>query len=122
MIEHELNNPRPGTTRTNTFTHDGVKYDLDIVRKEVRHLPRKLYPVRDLRWLLDECPWTEEDQKRYAYLGRPVFVVRWFDPIHSTTRITVVDGFHRLHRAVRVGLEHLPGIEVPDHVMDKARI
>lgn len=116
-MEHELNNPlSENTIRTNLFTHDDELYDLDIVRKEVRNLPRVLINVDRLKWLLDECEWSIEDAKRYAYLGRPVFVVNWQD------KIVVVDGYHRLHRAVRLGLQRLPAIYIPDWVMDKAKI
>lgn len=112
---HELNNPSQGI-RVNTFTHDDIDYDLDIVRKSVRNLPQVLVKVEDMKWLLDECDWSTEDAKRYAYLGRPVFVLMW------QGKVCVVDGYHRLHRAVRKGLERLPAIWVPDEVMNKARI
>lgn len=114
-VEHELNNPKD-KVRVNTFTHDDEEYDLDYVRKAVRNLPRVLVKVADLKWLLDECEWSTEDAKRYAYLGRPIFVVRWQD------KLCTVDGYHRLHRAVRTGLDHLPAIFVPDEVMLKARL
>lgn len=115
-IQLELNNPKPGVIRVNTFTHDDVEYDLDYVRKAVKNLPRVLVKVSDCKWLLDECKWTTEDSKRYAYLGRPVFIVRWQD------KICIVDGYHRLHRAVRTGLKHLPAIWVPEDVMSKAKL
>lgn len=114
-MEHELNNPKKGT-RSNTFTHDDVEYDLDIIRNKVKNLPRTLVKVDDMKWLLDECEWTTSDAKRYAYLGRPVFIVKWQD------KTCVVDGYHRLHRAVRKKLTHLPAIWVPDETMNKARI
>lgn len=114
-MKHELNNPRT-EVRTNTFTHDDIEYDLDIVRKEAKNLPVNLVKVEDIKWLLDECNWTTEDAKRYAYLGRPVFVVKWQD------KLCVVDGYHRLHRAVRKDLKHLPAIFITDHIMDKARL
>lgn len=114
-MTHELNNPRSGI-RSNTFTHDGVEYDLDIVRKEVKNLPRVLVKVSDMEWLLDECEWSSEDAKRHAYLGRPVFVVMWQD------KVCCVDGYHRLHRAARKGLERLPAIWVPDETMKRARL
>lgn len=114
-MEAELNNPSRAI-RTNTFTHDGVEYDLDIVRKEVRNLPQQLVKVSAMKWLLDECEWSTEDAKRHAYLGRPLFVVMW------QGKICVVDGYHRLHRAVRKGLERMPVIWVPDWVMDKGRL
>lgn len=114
-MKHELNNPSK-EIRTNTFTHDDQEYDLDYVRKAARNLPRTLAKVEDLKWLLEECDWTTEDSKRYAYLGRPVFIVKWED------KLVVVDGYHRLHRAVRKGLEHLPAIYITDEIMKKARL
>lgn len=114
-MKHELNNPSE-EIRTNTFTHDDQEYNLDYVRKASRNLPRTLVKVKDLEWLLEECEWTTEDSKRYAYLGRPVFIVKWED------KLVVVDGYHRLHRAVRKGLEHLPAIYITDEIMEKAKL
>lgn len=100
-----------------TVTHDGVPYDLNIIRKGVRYLPRTLFNVSDLEWLLEECEWTEEDEKRIPIINmrRPIFVVWW------QGKLCNIDGYHRLKNAVRLGLKHLPGIMVPDEVMDQAR-
>lgn len=102
--------------RTNTFTHDDQLYDLDIVHREVIGLPRQLFKVSDLIWLIEECDWTEDDQKRHPNMSKPIFVVKWQD------KICCVDGYHRIVKAHRKGIERLAGIWVPDHVMEKARL
>lgn len=100
-----------------TITHDGIPYDLNIIRKGVRHLPRQLFNVSDLVWLLAECPWTEEDEKRIPIINmrRPIFVVWW------QGKLCNIDGYHRLKNAERLGMKYLPGIMVPDEVMEKAK-
>lgn len=100
-----------------TVTHDGTPYDLNEIRKGVRHLPRQLFAVADMEWLLDECPWTEEDEQRIAIINmrRPIFVVWW------QNKLCNIDGYHRLKNAQRLGMKYLTGIMVPDEVMNKAR-
>jgi hypothetical protein len=100
-----------------TVTHDGVPYDLGIIRKGICFAPRVLFEVDSLKWLLDECPWSEEDEARIPIINmrRPIFVVWWQD------KQCCIDGYHRLTNAVRLGLKHLPGVWVPDKVMLEAR-
>lgn len=100
-----------------TVTHDGIPYDLNIIRKEIRHFPRQLFAVADMEWLLAECEWTEEDEKRISIINmkRPIFVVWW------KGKLCNIDGYHRLKNAVRLGLKYLPGILVPPEVLEKAR-
>lgn len=100
-----------------TVTHDGVSYDLNVIRKGVRYLPRQLFSVSDMAWLLEECPWTEEDEKRIAIINmrRPIFVVWW------QGKLCNIDGYHRLKNAERIGMKYLPGIMVPDEVMNQAK-
>lgn len=100
-----------------TVTHDGVPYDLNKIREGVRYLPRQLFAVADMEWLLDECPWTEEDEQRIPIINmrRPIFVVWW------EGKLCNIDGYHRLKNAQRLGMKYLPGIMVPDGVMNKAK-
>ena len=100
-----------------TVTHDGIPYDLNKIRKEIYFFPRRLFEVADLKWLLDECPWTEEDEKRLDIINmkRPIFVIPWQD------KLCCIDGFHRLTKAVRLGLKYLPGIMVTEEVMNNSR-
>lgn len=100
-----------------TVTHDGISYDLNIIRKGARYLPRQLFAVSDMEWLLNECPWTEEDEKRIPIINmrRPIFVVWW------EGKLCNIDGYHRLKNAQRLGMKYLPGIMIPDEVMNKAR-
>lgn len=104
------------------FNHDNVSYDLKLVRRLVRNLPRVLFSVEELKWLLPHCEWTEEDEKRKVYIRRPIFCVNWIDPEDRINKIVVVDGLHRLKRAVDLKMEFLPGIWVPEEVMAAAKI
>lgn len=100
-----------------TITHDGIAYDLNKIRKEIYYFPRKLFKVDDMKWILDECPWTEEDEKRLSIINmkRPIFVCEW------QGKLCNIDGFHRLTQAVRWGLEYLPGIFVSQEVLERCR-
>jgi hypothetical protein len=99
-------------------THDDVRYDLNKMRAGIRFAPRVLFNVDDLKWLLDECPWTDEDEARIPIVNmrRPIFVVMW------EGKQCCVDGFHRIARAVREGKKYLPGIWVPNEVMERAKL
>src|SRR6266852_3908561 len=92
------------------FTHDGKAYYLPTVRKGVQNLPRQLFKVEDLDWLIPECGWTEEDEKRYPNFNRPIFVVMW------KGKKCCIDGYHRIYKAKRKGIKHLVGIWVPDNI------
>jgi hypothetical protein len=100
---------------TDTVTHDSVPYDLNKIRKEIYYFPRKLFEVEDLKWLLDEVPWTREDEKRLSIINmkRPIFVTPW------EGKLCCIDGFHRLTLAVRLKMKYLPGIMVPEEVLIK---
>lgn len=102
--------------RTNTFTHDGVEYDLDRVLHETRELPTYPFKLSELKWLIDECEPDPDHAKRYPNMSRPILVVMW------EGRICCIDGYHRICNALEMGWEELRGRWVPKHVMDKALI
>lgn len=101
---------------SDTVTHDNVEYSVPAIRKGVQNLPRQLFRIDELDWLIDECGWTEEDEKRYPNFGRPIFVVMW------QGKKCCVDGYHRIYKGKRKGKTHLVGVWVPDHVMEEARM
>jgi hypothetical protein len=78
------------------FSSEGTNYDLNKIfrishKKEVKNVP-----VEDLKWILQFVPDENSDQDRTAKadLNAPVIVVRQKD------RSVVVDGVHRLRKAV----------------------
>lgn len=96
-----------------SVTHDGIRYDLNKIRKAIYYFPRQLFKVSDMEWLLDECPWTEEDEKRLSIINprRPIFVTRW------QGKLCNIDGYHRLKLAHRQGKKWMVGIMVSEEVL-----
>lgn len=89
-----------------TFTHDGKEYELNPILAKAEKLPVKSLPVSLLKWVTQ---YGEADPKRVAKadLNVPVLVVIW------QGKYTVIDGFHRLTRAIQEGLHQIPAKLVP---------
>lgn len=102
--------------RTNTFTHDGIEYDLDIVWHATRELPSYPFKLSELKWLVDECIEDPDHARRYPNMSKPILVVMW------NGRICCIDGYHRIVNALEMNWEELRGRWVPDAVMEKARL
>ncbi len=100
--------------RTNTFTHDGVEYDLDYVLEKTRYLPIETFKLSELKWLIDEIgPPTDV---RYPNLTRPILVVPY------EGKVCCVDGYHRIWSALERGWEYLGGRWVSEKVLEEAKI
>jgi len=89
-----------------TFTHGGSvghRYDLNRLLRCTAYAPVELIEVPDVKWVLD---YDEPDPIRVdaADLTAPALVV-WDEEID---KFVVVDGLHRLARAVREGVQRLP--------------
>lgn len=102
--------------RTNTFTHDGVEYDLGLVWRLTQELPIEAFKLSDLKWLIDECVPDPDHAKRWPNMSRPILVVMW------EGRICCIDGYHRICNAIEMGWEELRGRWVSDEIMKQARI
>lgn len=85
------------------FTHDGELYDLGATLRESSDSVVSMRAVSDLSWLLRH---VSPDEKRVAAAdtSAPVMIAP-----DSKGRHTVVDGLHRLVKAVREGHAHIPG-------------
>ncbi len=86
------------------FTHDGVRYDLDSALATATDAGR--VSVKDLQWLLEHA---EPDPERLekADLKAPILLAN-----DRKGRRTVVDGLHRLAKAVRDKEPELPAMDV----------
>jgi len=102
--------------RTNTFTHDGIEYDLDIVWKETENLQPILFKLDDLKWLIKEAVWDPDMERRSPNMLRPILVVMWQE------RPCCIDGYHRIYNALEMKWSYLLGKWVPDEVMKKAKL
>jgi hypothetical protein len=93
---------RGGYREGGSFTHDGVRYDLDTaLRRGERRRTRRVSTGR-LSWVLGHDTPTEARVAR-ADTSAPVLLARSRDG-----RLTVVDGLHRLAGALRSGQRKLP--------------
>lgn len=97
------------------FSSGGRRYRLDDILAQVEADPVRPFEVAALRWLL-EVVRLDEDRVAAADVMAPVLVTE------EAGRWLVVDGLHRLARAVSVGLEMLPGRYVAPEVLDKVRL
>lgn len=99
-----------------TFTHEGVDYHLNTVLKAIKDLKLqpKPFSVKDLAWVL---PHTSIDPERLdkANPNVPVIVAV------SAKRDTVVDGGHRLQKAVNEGRSTIMGYAIDDAILEKAQ-
>lgn len=100
-----------------SFTHDGEEYSLNPLLKVTDEYPVKDIPVSDLKWIIDG-ELTQDDIKRRddADTDVPILVTKWED------KIAVIDGYHRLLKAVEDGLEKLPAKMVSKQVLDKYKL
>ena len=97
-----------------TFTHDGKEYDLNIVLQSVDNNKVTKVAVNDLTWVL---PYTAVDINRVekADLTVPILVT-----MDLKDRVTVIDGAHRLTKAVNENVVSLPAKWVTKTILKKA--
>ena len=99
-----------------TFTHNGKQYDLNIVFKCVDKNKVTKVAVSEITWVL---PYTVVDTNRVekADLTIPILVT-----MDLKNRVTVIDGAHRLTKAVNENIISLPAKWVSKTILKKALI
>ena len=106
-----------------TFESDGKLYDLNTLFVETENAPVAYFKVEDLAWVLEgqNINYEEgsEDARRLqnADLKVPILVT----PYKNSSWL-VVDGLHRLVRAIKEGEEMMVGRVVPEESMNRARL
>lgn len=98
-----------------SFTHDDEEYDLQRVKDLVRDNEVTDRDVDDLKWILED---SGIDKKRIktADTDNPVIVTRW------ENKWLVLDGAHRLQKAVDEGLKTLPTKSITKKQLDTCKI
>lgn len=94
-----------------TFESNGVKHDLNYIFAHTEHEPVEYIEVRKLVWVLDENSPYDPHRVKAADLTAPLLVVHW------QGKELVVDGIHRLIKAVQEKVKTLPYRRVSDRVM-----
>lgn len=98
MLLIELYQEQKGSS----FTHDGVKYDLNKLLKRVDNKEVTDYDVSELKWVLKDTK-VKAERVTKADLSKPILVTKW----HK--KLVAVDGAHRLTKAVQQKVKQLPG-------------
>src|ERR1035437_1041422 len=107
----ELYQEEPG----GSFTNDDKEYDLKDAVQDVDDYPKVLFFTKDLRWVLKyDRPDKERVEK--ANLNSPILVTYYED------KFVVIDGLHRLAKAVKEKEKHIIGKVVPYEILDNDEI
>jgi hypothetical protein len=89
-----------------SFTHDGKRYNINCAFEQADRRPVRRIAVTELRWILEPPdggdPPGDEERIARADLTAPLLLAPW------RGRLAVVDGAHRLARAMREGVADLP--------------
>lgn len=95
---------------TSTVTHAGVEYNLNVLFKAVDADPVAYFNVSDLKWVL------KEDRVSDADLSAPMLITIW------DHKYVVLDGEHRLRKAIKEKVQQVPGRFVSLDQLEKAKI
>lgn len=106
-----------------TFESDGKLYDLNKLFQDTEHAPVAYFKIEDLLWVFDgqDINYEEETEDasrvEQADLTIPILVTAYKD-----SSWLVVDGLHRLVKALREKKEYLPGRVLSEESMNRARL
>lgn len=93
------------------FTHNGRDYLLNPLIKFSDKLPIINVPVDKLKWVLE----YGDDERDYMAdnidISVPILIARYND------KLVVIDGFHRLKKAIKLGKKKLPAKFVSDRLL-----
>lgn len=95
-----------------TFTHEGKRYSLTDLLNDTDTLPIKQFNVDNLKWIL-EYDTPDPVRVASANLTAPILITM------SNNRPVVIDGLHRLAKAVAQGQKTIPGKLVAEDMLDK---
>lgn len=112
--------------QNSTVTHDGDDYSVNKLLQHTETLPITDIDVDQLKWNLEsdkdsqgrEMFQNGDDKRRIADadLTAPVLVVRW------NKKLVVLDGVHRLSKAVKTKKATILARMVTDDILDKCLI
>lgn len=93
--------------KDSTFTHDGATYPLDPFLARAKELKVYQIRVKDLKWNLDGMQ-LDAERVRKADTSVPILFT-----VHPKYGYVIIDGTHRLAKAVQQGKYSIPGREIP---------
>lgn len=107
--------------KSSTFVHDGKTYDINKLFKLADHIKPELYRVSDLIWVLNyDMPEAGSDDD--ININIPILITMWYDDSVKAWRHTTIDGMHRLDKARRGKVSHLPGRMIPADLLNMCEI
>ncbi len=101
-----------------TFESQGKHYDLNQIFRDTAHLPVRKIKVNRLKWIVGHDPQFDQARVERADLEAPCLV--YFDP--KLQREVVVDGYHRLCKALKEGRAELNYRRVSKEVLQRAEL
>lgn len=104
-----------------TFTHDGKKYDINLLFKLADHLEPEQYRVSDMTWVLKYDP-TAPSTFDNIDINIPLLITMWFDELVGAWRHVVIDGLHRLKKAQVNRVSHLYCKMIPSDMLAQCLI
>jgi hypothetical protein len=94
-----------------SFTHNGREYLLNPLLKFTDKLPVKEIPISELEWVID-CPYEDDGRDiDDRDISVPVLVADY------NGKLAVIDGYHRLLKAIKIGKKTLPTKFVNDRFL-----
>lgn len=99
-----------------SFTLDGVEYDIKKAFSIANNKKKRDFVVSDLKWVLNyDTP--DPERKKNADLDAPIMVAK-----DALGRLTVVDGLHRLAKAVEAGKKQIQGVLFSEKELESMKI
>lgn len=102
-----------------TFTHDGQQYDLNYLLDSMEPFSVVQMPVDALSWVL-EFDKPKVRRMLAADITTPVLVTWWLT--EPEDKLVVVDGLHRLAKAMLLGETTIPARCIPHTILNMAKI
>lgn len=97
------------------FEHDGGMYSLNVALMVTQNKALQCFEVKDLSWVLEYtsvCPVRKEK----ADLSAPILIAHW------NNQLVVLDGAHRLAKAVDTGVTCLIGYLLSEQDLATAKL
>jgi hypothetical protein len=110
-----------GEPEDSNFTHEDHQYDLNGLLSATVGEPEIQIPVSKLKWIMKWDPMTKEDEPRIdnADLSAPLLIIK--DKL-ADNQWVVLDGIHRLAKALKLGVATLPAIVVTQEQLDRYQL
>lgn len=101
--------------KSSTFTHDGQEYSLNKLLVLTDRFSTRPFKLDSIKWILKGIE-LDDERVQAADVTTPLLVTWW------NKTLVVLDGTHRVKKAVEMGLTELQGKFVYKDVLEKCKI